>query len=85
MAKIFKTAIYTGAVVLALSGPALATSCPKHMAAIDAALSKSPKLSAQQLGEVKALRAKGEADHKSGKHAESMESLSKAEKILGTQ
>jgi hypothetical protein len=65
-----------------MSGAVFASSCPKHMKAIDAALPKA-KLSAAQMADVKKLRANGEAFHKSGKHAESMEALSKAEKMLG--
>ena len=64
------------------SGAAFASSCPKHMKAIDAALPKA-KLSAAQMSEVKKLRADGESFHKAGKHGESMEALGKAEKILG--
>ena len=64
------------------SGVALASSCPKHMKAIDAALPKA-KLSADKMAEVKKLRADGEAFHKAGKHTESMEALGKAEKMLG--
>jgi hypothetical protein len=71
------------AILFALtSGVAIASSCPKHMKAIDAAL-PTAKLSAAQMTEVKKLRADGEALHKAGKHSESMEALSKAEKILG--
>ena len=71
------------AILFALtSGAAFASSCPKHMKAIDAALPNA-KISAAQMSEVKKLRADGEAFHKAGKHAESMEALSKAEKILG--
>jgi hypothetical protein len=64
------------------SSVAFASSCPKHMKAIDAAL-PTAKISESQMTEVKKLRADGEALHKSGKHAESMEALTKAEKILG--
>lgn len=64
------------------SGVAFASSCPKHMKAIDAALPNA-KLSAAQVSEVKKLRADGETLHKAGKHGESMEALGKAEKILG--
>jgi hypothetical protein len=64
------------------SGAVFASSCPKHMKAIDAALPKA-KLSAAQMSEVKKLRADGEQFHKEKKHAESMEALTKAEKILG--
>lgn len=72
------------ATALALGSTAvLASSCPKHMKAIDAALAKDPKLSAEQMSQVKKYRADGEKFHKEGKHSESMESLAKAEKILG--
>ena len=64
------------------SGTVLAGSCPKHMKAIDAALPNA-KLNAAQMVDVKKLRADGETFHKAGKHAESMEALTKAEKLLG--
>ena len=62
---------------------AFASSCPKHMKAIDEALAKNPKLSASQAADVKKFRADGEAAHKAGKHQDSMDALAKAEKILG--
>ena len=64
------------------SSVAFASSCPKHMKAIDAALPQA-KLSEAQMSEVKKLRADGESLHKAGKHDESMAALTKAEKILG--
>ncbi len=71
------------AATLALaSSTVFASSCPKHMKAIDAALPNA-KLSAAQMTDVKKLRADGETFHKAGKHAESMEALTKAEKLLG--
>lgn len=71
------------AATLALAtGAVFASSCPKHMKAIDAALPTS-KISADQMAEVKKLRADGEAFHKAGKHGESMDALGKAEKMLG--
>lgn len=71
------------AVALALaSSTAFASSCPKHMKAIDAALPNA-KLSAAQMAEVKKLRADGETFHKAGKHADALEALGKAEKLLG--
>jgi hypothetical protein len=69
--------------VVALTAPAFANHCPKDMAAIDAALAKNPKLSAEQLDQVKKLRAQGEAQHKAGDHTGSVQSLQKAEDILG--
>jgi hypothetical protein len=65
------------------SGTALAMHCPKDMKEIDAALAKSPKLSASQMADVKKLRAEGETLHKAGKHQESVDTLAKAKGILG--
>lgn len=70
---------------LGLAIPAFAGSCPKDMAAVDAALAKNPKLTPAQMTEVKAQRAKGEELHKAGKHAESVAELGKAKKTLGVQ
>jgi len=63
---------------------AFAFHCPKDMKAIDAALPKA-NLSAEQMAEVKKLRAEGEAYHKAGKHQESVDTLAKARKILSIQ
>ena len=71
-----------GALMLA-SASAFAFHCPAEMKKIDAALAKHPKLSAQQLTDVKKFRAEGETLHKAGKHQESLDALAKAEKILG--
>jgi hypothetical protein len=65
------------------SGTALAMHCPKDMKEIDAALAKNPKISADQMKEVKKLRADGEALHKAGKHQESVDTLAKAKGVLG--
>ncbi len=80
-----KQILATAAVLVALSAPAFANHCPKDMAQIDAALAKNPKLSAEQLAEVKKLRSQGEAEHKAGNHAASVETLAKADKILGLE
>jgi hypothetical protein len=74
------------AVAMALAtGTALAGQCPTHMKAIDAALAKNPKLSDAQMSDVKKYRTDGETFHKAGKHADSLEVLGKAEKILGVK
>ena len=71
------------AVILAgFASAALAFHCPADMRKIDAALAKSPKLSAEQMAEVKKYRADGEALHKAGKHQESVDTLAKAMTIL---
>jgi len=64
------------------SSLAIASSCPKEMKAIDAAL-PAAKLDAAKMSEVKKLRAEGETQHKAGKHADSMAALGKAKAILG--
>jgi len=68
---------------LLISATALAFNCPADMKKIDDALAASPKLSAEQLSEVKKLRAEGEALHKVNKHQESVDTLAKAMKLLG--
>lgn len=62
---------------------ALAHNCPNEMKAIDAKLAMNPKLSDADMTKVKQLRAEGEAEHKAGKHDDSMKSLGEAKKILG--
>ncbi|MCB1966536.1 MAG: hypothetical protein KDI64_10975 [Candidatus Accumulibacter sp.] len=66
-----------------MSTSALAFHCPSDMKKIDEALAKNPKLTVEQMSEVKNLRAEGETLHKAGKHQESVDTLSKAMKILG--
>jgi len=65
------------------AGTAFGFHCPQDMKKIDDALAKDPKLTTAQLDEVKKYRAEGEALHKAGKHQESIDTLEKAEKILG--
>lgn len=69
-------------VALLASGAAFAFHCPADMKKIDEALAKSPMLSAEQMAEVKKLRAEGETLHKAGKHQESVDTLAKAMKLL---
>ena len=68
---------------LMVSSAAFAMHCPADMKKIDDALAKNPKLSAEQMTEVKKYRAEGETLHKAGKHQESVDTLGKAMKILG--
>jgi hypothetical protein len=78
-----KRTLTLAAALLVASGAALASHCPKDMKLIDEALAKNPKLSAAQMKEVKAQRAKGEEMHKAGKHADSEKELHQAMKTLG--
>jgi hypothetical protein len=77
-----KTALVAAALALA-AGTALAHNCPNEMKAIDAKLATNPKLADADAAKVKQLRADGEAQHKAGKHDDSMKSLAEAKKILG--
>ena len=74
--------IIVGVAAVFVAGTAYATSCPKEMTAIDAAL-KTAKLDAAKQKQVTDLRAKGEAEHKAGKHAESLKALGEAKQLLG--
>ena len=67
---------------LIVSTSAFAFHCPADMKKIDAAMAAHPKLTAEQMAEVKQLRAEGETFHKAGKHQESVDALGKAMKIL---
>ena len=79
-----KTAKWVLAFALATgASAAFANHCPVDMQQIDAALATHPKLTAEQLAEVKKLRAEGEAEHNSGDHAKSVETLAKAKAFLG--
>jgi hypothetical protein len=76
----FRSILAAGA--LLASGAAFAFHCPADMKKIDEALAKNPTLTAEQMAEVKKLRADGEVLHKAGKHQESIDTLTKAMKIL---
>lgn len=78
-----KRLILAAALATLVASPAFAYHCPADMAQIDAALTKKPDLSAEQMGKVKALRAEGEQLHKAGDHSRSIEVLSEAKSILG--
>jgi hypothetical protein len=78
-----KIAALAAVLLMAWAAPALANECPTDMKEIDAALAKAPKLSAANLEKVKKWRAEGEALHKAGKHAESIQTLERAKGLLG--
>jgi len=71
------------AVLLAMSLPAFAGSCPMDMKQIDAALAANPDISASDRQRVMELRAEGEQLHKSGNHAQSVARLDEAKGLLG--
>jgi outer membrane biogenesis lipoprotein LolB len=83
--EVMKVRIALFATALLFAGSAFAFHCPTDMKKIDDALAKNPKLTTAQMDEVKKYRADGEALHKAGKHQESLDALTKAEKSLGIQ
>lgn len=80
-----KTALAAATALFFAAGPAFAMHCPADMAKIDAALAENPDLTAEQLAEVKQLRAEGEKYHQAGKHQESVDTLAQAMEILGIE
>ena len=78
--KKFAALAIAALVTAGLSAPAFAGSCPKDMKAIDAALSKMPN---KKTPEIASLRARGEAQHKSGDHKGSVKTLHQAMVMLG--
>jgi hypothetical protein len=71
------------ALSLALPGAALAGSCPKIMAQVDAALAENPKLDEEVMKEIKILREEGEKQHAAGDHKKSVQSFNQALLLLG--
>ena len=80
-----KVRIALFAAALTFAGSAFTFHCPQDMKKIDDAMAKNPKLTEAQMADVKKYRAEGETLHKAGKHQESIDTLAKAEKILGIQ
>ena len=72
--------LLTAAAILVSASSAFAGSCPMKIALIDKALSAGNVQNAEQ---VKTLRDKGEALHKSGDHGGSVATLTKAMKLGG--
>lgn len=66
-----------------VASSAFASSCPKEMKAIDAALAAKPMLTQANMSQVQKLRADGEKLHAEGKHDESLKALNEAKKLLG--
>ena len=79
------SALVAAAVFALAASNAFAFHCPKEMKKIDDALAAKPNITAEQMTEVKRLRAEGEDLHKQGKHQESLDALGKAEKILNIE
>ncbi len=83
MKKLFSVAAIIA--IIGTSLPAFAFHCPADMKKIDAALAVTSTLSSDQMTKIKELRARGEAEHKSGKHQDSVDTLAEALKMLGIE
>ncbi len=77
-----RVTLLAATLVAGLSAPAFASQCPMHVEKIDAAMAGA-NLSQEQKAEVARLRDEGQRLHSEGKHQQSMETLAKAEKMLG--
>jgi hypothetical protein len=80
-----KFKLLPGILLLAISLPVFASSCPKDMKKIDAALAGNPSVSGSDMSRIMELRASGERLHKSGQHADSVADLHEAMQLLGIQ
>lgn len=75
--------LIAGAAVLLAATPALAFHCPKDAAAIDQALA-AVDLGDEVEGQVQALRDQGMQQHEAGNHAEAVNSMSEAMRLILT-
>lgn len=75
-----KRTLLAAAAAVLIASPAFASECPKLMKGVDEAMTKNMS---KATAEVKKLRADGEADHKAGKHADSVAKLKKAGGMMG--
>ena len=72
-----------GLSMVLLSVAAFAHDCTDAMEVIDLKLTGSPRLSSADMSRTMDLRVDGEKLHKEGKHAEAMQALAAAKKLLG--
>lgn len=78
----FRQIIVASVVVLGLTSPALAGSCPVLSKKVTAMLANM-SMPAAKKAEITALRNKGDGEHRTGKHAQSVATLKKALAMLG--
>ncbi len=77
--------LFAFAALFALANPVFAGHCPADVKAIDAAVEAGTDLDEETLAKVKELRDQGEALHNDGKHADSLDTLHEAMKLLGVE
>ena len=76
-----RTVLGAAVALVLFSGPALAGHCPLDVKAIDDGLAKA-SLPADVKAEVLKLRDEGEAQHNAGNHAESVNTLAHAMRLI---
>ena len=77
-----RKSLIIAALIFGFATPALATQCPKDIAAIQTAL-ETATLSPEDKAKVEKWLKKGEEKHKAGKHEKAVKKLAKAKKLLG--
>ena len=80
-----KRTLIAAAMLVAMTGPALAGHCPKDVAAIDEALAAGTTLTSAQLAQVTEWRDQGAQLHQSGQHGDSVNLLHQAMEMLGLE
>lgn len=78
----FRQIIVASVVVLGVATPAFAGTCPVLSKQVTAGLAKSSQAAATK-AEITTLRNKGDMEHRTGKHAQSVTTLKKALAMLG--
>ena len=79
-----RKSLIIAAFIFGFATPALATQCPKDIAAIQTAL-ETATLSPEDKAKVEKWLKNGEKSHKAGEHEEAVKRLAKAKKVLGLQ
>ena len=81
------TMLTAAAALMLFAAPALAGQCPVDMKSIDIALASGADkmLSQDDKDKVATLRAKGEKQHKAGKHGKSVATLAKVKELLSIE
>ncbi|MGQ0663749.1 MAG: hypothetical protein ACT4P2_09210 [Pseudomonadota bacterium] len=77
-----KRILFAAALLGLFAGPALAGQCPGHIRQIDAELAKTLTLPAADIAKARALRDEAQTLHGAGSHAQSMEKVGEAKKLL---
>lgn len=76
--------LFSSAFLIGLASPVLANQCPRHIATLDEKSKQhGSMLTLQQQNQVKDLRVLALTAHNAGRHAEALQSVQKALKVMG--